>query len=206
MKTVISMCDHSGVMVEPWAQAGYECIIVDLLHPIESSTHGNITRVGANMLHYLPPQKEYAAAFAFPVCKNLAVSGARWFKDKGLRGLIDGLELVERCRMVCEWTGAAWMLENPVGTLSTYWRKPDYIFNPNEFGGYLTPPGDAYTKKTCLWTGGGFQMPTPKWVEPTEGSRMHLMAPSDDRDQLRSITPAGFARAVFEANQIAVAA
>jgi hypothetical protein len=193
-------------MVEPWSEAGYECIIVDLLHPHGSSTHGNVTRVGANMLHYLPPQGDYAAAFAFPVCKNLAVSGARWFKDKGLRGLIDGLELVERCRMVCEWTGAMWMLENPVGTLSTYWRKPDYIFNPCDYGGYLTPPGDAYTKKTCLWTGGGFQMPTPKWVEPTEGSKMHLMPPSEDRDQLRSVTPSGFARAVFEANRIAVAA
>lgn len=200
MKTVISMCDHSGVMVEPWALAGYECIIVDLLHPAGSSTHGNVTRVGANMLHYLPAQREYAAAFAFPMCKNLAVSGDRWFKDKGLRGLIEGLELVERCRQICEWTSSPWMLENPVSTLSSYWRKPDHIFNPCDFGGYLIPFGDAYTKKTCLWTGAGFQMPIPKPVEPTEGSKMHLLPPSEDRDQLRSITPAGFAQAVFEAN------
>lgn len=200
MKTVLSLCDHSGVMVEPWAKAGYECIIVDLLHPLGSSTHGNITRVGADVLQYLPHRKEYVAAFAFPVCRNLAVSGARWFKEKGLRGLIEGLELVERCRLICEWTGALWMLENPVGTLSTYWRKPDHIFNPNEFGGYLIPPGDAYTKKTCLWTGGGFVMPAPKPVEPIEGSKMHLMAPSEDREQKRSVTPAGFSQAVFEAN------
>jgi len=198
--TVLSLCDHSGIMVQPWAEAGYDCIIVDILHPAGESKDGNITRIGADLLTWMPPMREYAAVFAFPMCKNLAVSGARWFKDKGLRGLIEGLVLVERCREICEWAGAPWMLENPVSTISTYWRKPDYSFDPCDFGGYLEPAGDTYTKKTCLWTGNGFVMPEPRRVEATEGSKMHLMAPSPDRDLLRSKTPAGFARAVFEAN------
>ena len=68
------------------------------------------------------------------------------------------------------------MLENPVGVLSSYWRKPDHTFDPCDYGGYLNPAGDAYTKKTCLWTGGGFIMPKKKPVEPVGGSRMRIDA------------------------------
>lgn len=121
------------------------------------------------------------------------MSGARWFKDKGLRSLIDALSLVERCREIAEWSGAPWFLENPVSTISSYWRKPDYTFDPCDYG-------DPYTKRTCLWTGGGFVMPPKDRVEPTEGSKMHLLPPSHERANLRSATPMGFARAVFEAN------
>lgn len=64
----------------------------------------------------------------------------------------------------------------------------------------LPPPGDAYTKRTCLWIGNGFVVPVPRPVFPIEGSRMHLMPPSADRGDLRAETPPGFARAVFEAN------
>jgi len=110
------------------------------------------------------------------------------------------MRIVEACFRLCEWSGAPWMIENPVGALSTHWRKPDYRFDPCDFGGYLEPPGDAYTKRTCLWVGGGFTIPEPKPVVPVEGSKMHLVPPSDDRANIRSKTPEGFARAVFEAN------
>jgi len=92
------------------------------------------------------------------------------------------------------------MIENPVSTLSTYWRKPDYMFDPCDYGRYLDPPGDAYTKKTCLWVGNGFVMPPKKPVPPVEGSKIHRMPPSKDRGYLRSVTPMGFAEAVFQAN------
>ena len=197
---VLSLCDYTGNMVKPWAKAGYECICVDIRHPAGEHTRDGITFVGADIRYWLPPKKDYAIVFAFPPCTNLAVSGARWFKDKGLRGLIEGLELVERCRAICEWSGAPYMIENPVSTLSTYWRKPDYTFDPCDYGGYLNPPGDAYTKKTCLWVGNGFVMPPKKPVPPVEGSKMHLMPPSKDRGHLRSVTPMGFAEAVFQAN------
>ena len=103
-------------------------------------------------------------------------------------------------KSIAEAIGVPYLLENPVSTLASYYRKPDYTFNPCDYGGYLTPPRDAYTKKTCLWTGNGFVMPEPKPVEPIEGSKMHLMPPSEGRANLRSVTPAGFARAVFESN------
>ena len=93
-----------------------------------------------------------------------------------------------------------YLIENPVSTVSSYWRKPDYTFAPCDYGGYLNPSGDAYTKRTCLWTGNGFVMPEPRRVFPIEGSRMNRLPPSKDRAALRSVTPKGFAQAVFEAN------
>ncbi len=98
------------------------------------------------------------------------------------------------------WSEAPWLIENPVGVLSSYWRKPDHTFDPCDFGGYLDPPGDAWTKKTCLWTGGGFRMPGKKRVEPVNLDYIHNMSPSGDRGDLRSITPEGFAIAVMLAN------
>ena len=66
-----------------------------------------------------------------------------------------------------------WGLENPISVMSSIWRKPDYIFHPYEYGGYLPEndinpiypeyikPMDAYPKKkkTCIWSGNGFVMP-----------------------------------------------
>jgi hypothetical protein len=123
----------------------------------------------------------------------LAVSGARWFPAKGLRRLSQAIELFAVSQEFCEWAGCPYLIENPVSTISSYWRKPDYSFDPCDYG-------DPYTKKTCLWTGGGFVMPTKNRVEPTEGSKMHLLPPSEDRANLRSATPPGFAKAVFESN------
>jgi hypothetical protein len=197
---VLSLCDRTAHMVRPWAAAGFRCVAVDLRHEAGVTIRDGVEFVGADVTRYLPPRGDYAACFAFPPCTDLAVSGARWFAGKGLGALHQAVGLVEACRRICEWTGAPWMLENPVSTLSTYWRRPDHTFDPCDYGGYLTPPGDAYTKKTCLWTGGGFVMPETRRVEPVRGSAMHLLPPSADRADLRSATPCGFARAVFEAN------
>lgn len=86
-------------------------------------------------------------------------------------------------------------IENPVGRLATVWRPPDVAFDPCEFAGYLDPPGDLYTKRTCLWTFGGFRLPERRWHFPVEGSKMHKMSGSWEDE--RSETPMGFAEAVF---------
>lgn len=200
MKIILSLCDKTGNMLEPWAKRGFRCIAVDIQHPPGTEIRNGIEYVGADIREYELPHGEIHAVFAFPPCTNLAVSGARWFKDKGLEALYDSLGLVIACKKLCEESGAPFLIENPVSTLASYWRKPDYSFNPCEYGGYLSPIGDKYTKKTCLWTGGGFIMPEPKPVEPTEESKMHLMAPGPDRANLRSATPKGFAQAVCIAN------
>ncbi len=185
---VLSLFDFTGNMVLPWKEAGFDTLCID------------IQRDGTDLLRWLPPRREYQIVFAFPPCTNLAVSGARWFKDKGLSGLGSAIELVERARDICEWSGAPWMLENPISTLSTYWRKPDHIFHPHEFAGFHAM--DNYVKQTCLWTGAGFIMPEPFPLlnagKPDD--RIHKAPPGPDRANFRSATPMGFARAVFEAN------
>jgi hypothetical protein len=128
------------------------------------------------------------------------VSGARWFKDKGLGALIRALELFDAAARLAEWAQAPYLIENPVSTVSTYWRKPDHIFDPCDYGGYVRPTADSYTKKTCLWIGNGFKMPKPRAVLPKDGSRMHRLSPGQNRQNVRSATPKGFAQAVFEVN------
>lgn len=94
-----------------------------------------------------------------------------------------------------------YLIENPVGTLSTYWRAPDHKFDPCEYAGYLEEPGaEADTKRTCLWTGGGFRMPPPRPVPPSLGSKTLSYGPGPDGKNFRAATPGGFARAVFLAN------
>lgn len=201
---VLSLCDHSGNMVRPWAEAGYDCLAVDVKHDgtrIEDVGPGRIRYVGADITDWLPPRAEYAICFAFPPCTNLAVSGARWFQDKGLGGLDEGLTLVQAARRICQWTGAPWMLENPVSTISSYWRKPDTSFHPYEFDGY-SEWDECYTKETCLWTSEDFRMPEPHPNADPDAAddRIHKMGPGEDRNEQRSRTPLGFARAVFAAN------
>lgn len=191
---VLSMCDKTGNMIAPWLAGGYECWIVDIQHDPGVHRDGQLVRVGADIRTWLPPRREYAAAFAFPPCTHLAVSGARWFRSKGLGALAEAIEIFGACVDRCEWTGAPWMVENPVSVISSHYRKPDHTFDPCDYG-------DPYTKKTCLWTGGGFTMPPANRVEPTMTGYIHRMPPSPERSNLRSATPMGFARAVYQANR-----
>jgi hypothetical protein len=200
---VISLCDRTGVMVNPWADAGYECWCVDIQHSIRRERHEGLKRfVWGDARSWVPPTgRKIAFIAAFPPCTHVAVSGARDFATKGPRMLTDALDLFNACLHAAEWSGAPFCVENPVGVLSSHVRKPDHTFDPCDFAGYLDEPlAEAYTKKTCLWTGGGFVMPEPKRVEPILGSKMHLLPPTDDRGDVRSVTPAGFALAVFLAN------
>lgn len=202
---VLSLCDRTGVMVQPWLEAGFDCTIVDVQHPAGETVEGRLTRVGGDIRTWMPPLDEYVIVFAFPPCTHLAKSGARWWKQKGLTALIEALELVEACRAIAEWTGAPYMIENPNGALSTHWRKPDHSFDPLDFGAYVED-GEDYTKLTNLWVGNGFVMPEkrplPKSDKPNP---IHWAAPGPDRADIRSVTPRGFAQAVFEANCKAVA-
>jgi len=198
-KIVLSLFDKSGKMVKPWAENGYECYAIDIATEEDKTKEigdGEINYISANIHNYLPPRREYEFVFAFPPCTDLAVSGARHFKDKGLNGLSSAIKNVEKARQICEWTEASYMIENPASTLSTYWREPDYTFDPYEYDGY-TEEDNKYQKKTCLWTSKDFQLPDPlasdEWDE-----RIHQEMWGDS--EARSVTPQGFANAVFEYN------
>lgn len=190
---ILSLCDYTGNMLKPWAEAGHECFAVDVAQDKPGVRDGIIYRT-ANICDLNLEPGYFDLIFAFPPCTDLAASGARWWSSKGLTATIEALRLVDVCRKLCEQATKGWMIENPVGRLSSAWRKPDYTFDPCDYG-------DPYTKKTCLWTGGQFVMPPKARVEPTLGSKMHTMPASKDRQRLRSETPMGFARAVYEANK-----
>jgi hypothetical protein len=97
----------------------------------------------------------------------------------------EGMAVVDAClRLVAVCKPVWWALENPVGKLKRYLGEPTMRFNPCDYG-------DSYTKKTCLW--GDFVVPVPdsllvttRSVEPIEGSKMHLLPPSKDRQRIRS--------------------
>lgn len=206
---VVSLFDKTGKMVQPWLDAGYECYIVDIQHPVAYETCGVTSEGRLHKVHWdltkpwLPPfsRDRIAAVFAFPPCDHLAVSGSRWFKGKGLRKLAVSVEMFATAAEFCEWAEAPYLIENPVSNISSHWRKADHYFHPHQFTGL--EPGDNYTKKTCLWVGHGFQMPAPVVAEGLgePDDRIHRCPPSAERHNIRSATPLGFARAVFAANQ-----
>jgi hypothetical protein len=141
-------------------------------------------------------------AVSFSPCDDAAVSGARWFKGKGLLSLARSIELFSVGRDWINWLGVPGFCEHPVSTISTYYRKSDYRFNPCDYTGYCE--SDNYTKETHLWAYNGFRMPEPKRVLTlgAPDNRIHMAAPGPDRKNFRSATPNGFAQAVFLANAI----
>jgi hypothetical protein len=205
---ILSLCDRSGVMVEPWAAAGAECVTVDIEGEDGAAPFGNgtIQRVRADIRTYRPAGR-FDAVFAFPPCTHLAASGARWWQEKGVEAHREGLSLVLAClRIIAAVDPKFWILENPIGRLTKGWRKPDYTFDPCDFARYSSDPeADAYTKNTCLWASRSFAMPEKRSVDPVLGSKTLDYGPSAQRRYLRSITPKGFANAVFESNQLVAA-
>ncbi len=201
---VLSLYDLSGAMVRPWAEAGLECFIVDIQHPMGCTKHPDIPRVwrwGVDVLAWLPPRVDYRMVFSFSPCDDSAISGARWFQEKGLHRLSDSIRLFARGIDIGRWSGAPYCCEHPRSTIASYMdREPDRIFHPWAFD-WATPDDDNYTKETCIWTGNGFIWPKRiRPAKPPDTKRIWYCSPGDDRKNIRSKTPDGFARAVFMAN------
>lgn len=193
LKTILSLCDYSGAWSKPYEEAGYNVVRVD-------KKRGQDVR----LLEF--QDSGIYGILAAPPCTALAVSGARWWAEKGEAALLEALAIADACaRAALIYKPKFWVLENPVGRLKRYYGPPRFSFNPCEFAGLADNPSDeAYTKRTLLW--GDFIIPSPLLVgnvavEPSLGSKMHLMPPSPERQTLRSLTPTGFARAFFLANQ-----
>lgn len=157
---VISLFDDSGNLMQPWMAAGYECYVFDILNPEAGEDIGRLHRRYADLrapLQCPVDPARVALVSCHPPCDHLAVSGARWFKGKGLRLLAQSIEMFATSAEFCERVGAPYMIENPVSTISSYWRQSDYRYSPYEYSELNTD--DNYTKTTCLWTGNGFVMP-----------------------------------------------
>ena len=186
-RTILSLCDYTGVWCKPYRDAGYNVIQIDL-------QYGDDVR----LFEY---PGDVHGVIAQPPCTHFAGSGARWWKGKGEKALTEGLALVDAClRIIVTTNPKWWCLENPVGRLRKYIGAPTFIYQPYWYAGYAdNPDEEAYTKRTCLW--GDFNPPTDrKEIEPVLGSKMHLIPPSKERANLRSKTPEGFAKAFYLSN------
>ena len=133
MKVLIA-CEYSGVVREAFTKAGHSAVSCDLLPTDQPGVHyqGPIQ----NLLY----TAEWDMMIAFPPCTHLAVSGARYFKDKREQQE-DALDFV---RQLMNAPIHYIAIENPVGVISSRIRRPDQIIQPYQFG-------EDASKKTCLW-------------------------------------------------------
>lgn len=179
-RIILDLCGGTGAWSRPYRNAGYDVRIID---PLVNDADVRLFEIPTQSIHGI---------LAAPPCTHFASSGARWWKEKGVKPLLDGLAIVDAClRIILMCEPQWWALENPVGRLIHYLGSPVMYFHPYDYG-------DPYTKKTALW--GSFNVPEEHPVEPIEGSKTHRYSPSEGRWRLRSVTPVGFAKAFFEAN------
>jgi len=129
--------------------------------------------------------KDWDAVVAFPPCTHLASSGARWFAEKRKDGrqqrAIDFF--MAFTKLTCKTA-----IENPIGVMSTVFRKPNQIIQPWQFG-------HGETKATCLWLNNLPKL-IPTDVVTGREQRMWKLPPSKDRSMKRSETYDGIASAM----------
>lgn len=182
------ICEFSGIVRDAFIAQGHEAISCDLL-PTE--TPGP---------HWLGDCRNYDwsgfdLVICHPPCTNLAVSGARWFKDKQLEQAQD-LDFV---RYLLNLPVLKIALENPVSIISSKIRKPDQIIQPWQFG-------HPEAKATCLWLKNLPKLvptnvlPLPesgRWNNQTP-SGQNKLGPSPTRAKERSRTYVGIAQAMAD--------
>jgi hypothetical protein len=176
---ILIACEFSGIVREAFKRVGWNAWSCDLLPTEIPGNH-----IQDDVLFHL--EDGWDMMIAHPPCTHLAVSGARWFKDKQVEQL-DALEFVKALmdapiHKIC--------IENPISIISTHIRKPDQIIQPWMFG-------HGETKSTCLWL---LNLPLLIPTNIVEGriNRVHREAPSENRWKNRSRTYQGIANAMAD--------
>jgi len=184
---VLVACEFSGRVRDAFIQRGHDAISCDLLPSDQPGPHyqGDVRDILSD---------GWDLMIAHPPCTHLAVSGARCFESKKADGRQK--EGVDFFMCLANANIPKIAIENPVGIMSTVWRKPDQIIQPYMFG-------EDASKKTCLWLKRlPPLMPTHilvkrRYANQTPSGRNNL-PPSADRWKLRSITYQGIADAMAE--------
>jgi len=182
MAKVLIACEESQAVTIEMRALGIEAYSCDILpcsggHP-EWHIQGDV----------LPLLNQgWDMIIAFPPCTHLASSGARWFAEK----IADGRQQ-EGIAFFLHFTKPTcpWVIENPIGIMSTVYRKPDQIIQPWQFG-------HGETKATCLWLN---KLPhlIPTNIVDGREQRIWKMSPGEDRAKNRSKTYPGIAKAMAE--------
>jgi site-specific DNA-cytosine methylase len=174
---VLVACEYSGVVRDAFAALGHDAWSCDLLPTEHLGNH-----INGDVLQHL--HRGWDLMIAHPPCTHLAVSGARWFKDK-LQEQAAALDFVRR---LLDAPIPRIALENPVSIISSRIRKPDQIIQPWQFG-------HGETKTTCLWLKNLPKLLPTNIVDGRE-ARVHKMPPSPDHWKERSRTYRGIANAM----------
>ncbi len=180
MKVLVA-CEFSGTVREAFRRKGHDAYSCDIL-PCEL---GPDYHYECDVFEVIKDQ-DWDLMIAHPPCTHLAVSGARWWKDKKDEQE-EAISFVIRL-MTCDIPKIA--IENPIGILSTVICKPTQIIQPWMFG-------HGETKATCLWLKGLPPLVPTDIVEGRE-PRIHKMPPGPNRWKERSRTYQGIAEAMAE--------
>lgn len=182
---VLIACEFSGIVREAFAKRGNDAWSCDLLQTEIPGKHyqGDVFDI---------INDGWDLMIAHPPCTHLAVSGARWFKNK-IDEQIAALEFVRKL-MAVDIPRIA--IENPISIISSRIRKPDQIIQPWQFG-------HGETKSTCLWLK---NLPILKPTNVVDGreNRIHKLSAlngagsSKNRQKERSRTYQGLADAMAE--------
>lgn len=176
---VLIACEFSGTVRDAFAARGHNAASCDLLPSERPGNHyvGDVREI----LHM-----DWDLMVAPPPCTHLAVSGARWFKDKRA----EQAEALDFVRLLLDAPIPRIALENPVSVISSRIRKPDQVIQPWQFG-------HGEVKATCLWLKGLPKLVPTNIVDGRE-ARVHRMPPGPDRWKERSRTFQGIADAMAE--------
>lgn len=176
---VLVACEYSGIVRDAFIRNGHNAWSCDLLDTEIDGPH-----IKADVLGVI--DMGWDLMIAHPPCTHLAVSGARWFKDKRA-------EQEEALHFVHTLLNAQIdkiALENPISIISSRIRKPDQIIQPWQFG-------HGETKATCLWLKNLPRLQSTDIVDGRE-HRVHNMPPGPDRWKERSRTFTGIAQAMAD--------
>jgi len=186
---VLVACEYSGTVRDAFRARGHDAWSCDLLPSDSSGPH-----LQEDVRAYLG--LGWDLMIAHPPCTHLAVSGARWFREKA-RQQEEALEFV---RTLMDAPIPRIALENPVSIISSRIRKPDQIIQPWQFG-------HEATKTTCLWLKGLPPLIPTSIVgkggrHVTKSGRSlpewYNLPPSPKRWKIRSATFPGIAQAMAE--------
>jgi site-specific DNA-cytosine methylase len=184
---VLVACEFSGVVRRSFRELGHDAWSCDLL-PAEDGSPFHFQRNVFDVLHngWTETGCNWDLMIAHPPCQHLAVSGARWFKEKHIQQ-VEALAFVRALMHVAIPRIA---IENPISIISSRIRKPDQIIQPWQFG-------HGETKATCLWLKNLPKLTPTKIVEGRE-ARVHRAPPGPDRWKERSRTLTGIAEAMAD--------
>ena len=176
---ILIVFEFSGIVRDAFIKKGHNAVSCDLLRTDKPGPHYtgdvfNIINCGWDMM------------IAHPPCTHLAVSGARWFKDKQK----EQKEAIDFFMNLINANIHKIAVENPISIMSTKYRKPDQIIQPWQFG-------HGETKATCLWIK-NLPLLKPTNIVAGREQRIHKLPPSKDRWKLRSTTFQGIADAMAE--------